>query len=172
MQKVTDNLQHAWSGELKELLERANQERNVAMKHGEECFRGDKEREFYEVFDELLLRGLKESEAENDGRYYVREEKALLTRLLKYKDNYLAWVSNWDLPFSNNLSERVLWGAKSKQKVVGQFQNVETAKCYATIRSYIETCHRNGINVVYALECLCTGKPLSLTQILTKDADR
>ena len=172
LQKATDNLGHAWSGELKELLERTNQERNDAIRRGEKCFGGEQEQEFYEAFDGLLLKGLTESESEKVDRYYVREEKALLRRLLKYKDNYLAWVSNWDLPFSNNLSERGLRGVKSKQKVAGQFQNVETANCYAQIRSYIETCHRNGINVVDALECLCRGTPLSLTQILNKDADR
>ena len=172
LQKVTDNLQHTWSGELKVLLERTNQERNIDMERGKECFGGDKEQEFYEAFDRLLLKGLEESDTEKDSRYYVGEEKALLKRLLKYKDNYLAWVSNWSLPFSNNLSERGLRGVKSKQKVAGQFQNAETAQCYAHIRSYIETCHRNGINVVYALECLCMGEPLSLTQILNKVADK
>ena len=171
LQKAADNLGHAWSGEMKELLARTNQERKIAMLNGEECFGSDKERDFYEAFDRLLLKGLEENESENNGRYYVSDEKALLTRLLKYKDNYLAWVSNWSLPFSNNLSERSLRGVKSKQKVAGQFQNVATAKYYATIRSYIETCYRNGINVVYALESLCRGTPLSLDQILNKDAD-
>ena len=171
LQKVADNLGHAWSGEMKELLERTNQERNEDMAHGKECFGGDKEQDFYDAFDRLLLKGLKENESEKKVRYYVSDEKALLVRLLKYKDNYVAWVSNWSLPFSNNLSERSLRGVKSKQKVAGQFQNVVTAKCYAQIRSYIETCYRNGFNVVYALECLCKGTPLSLTQILNKDAD-
>jgi len=171
LQKVADNLGHAWSGEMKELLERTNQERNKATAQGIKCFGGDKEQDFYNTFDGLLLKGLEENEAEKAGRYYVSDEKALLARLLKYKDNYVAWVSNWSLPFSNNLSERSLRGVKSKQKVSGQFQNVATAKCYAQIRSYIETCYRNGINVVYALECLCNDKPLSLHQILNKDAD-
>jgi len=52
-----------------------------------------------------------------------------------------------------------------------RLKKVTTARYYAHIRSYIETCYRNGINVVYALECLCKGKPFSLTQILNKDAD-
>ena len=118
-----------------------------------------------------MLKGFEENESEEEGLYYVSDEKTLLARLIKYKDNYLAWVSNWSLPFSNNLSERSLRGVKSKQKVAGQFQNVATAKCYAQIRSYIETCYRNGSNVVYALECLCKGTPLSLNHILNKDAD-
>ena len=171
LQKVTDNLQHQWSGVLKKLLEGTNQERNEAMARGEKIFRDEREREFYETYDSLLLQGIEENEAEKEKRYFVSEERALLTRLCKYKDNYLAWVSNWRLPFSNNLSERSLRGVKSKLKVAGQFQNVETASCYAKIRSYIETCHRNGVNVVYALELLCQGTPLTLEDILQKDAD-
>ena len=54
-----------------------------------------------------------------------------------------------------------------QMQVAGQFQNMETAKCYARIRSYIETCYRNGINVVYAIKCLCDGTLPSLTQIST-----
>ena len=171
LQKVTDNLQHKWSGSMKELLESTNQERNEAIARGEENFGGESEREFYETYDRLLLQGLEENEVEKENRYFVSDEKALLTRLLKYKDNYLAWVSNWSLPFSNNLSERSLRGVKSKMKVAGQFQNAETASCYAKIRSYIETCYRNNVNVVYALERLCQGSPLTLDYILQKDAD-
>ena len=53
------------------------------------------------------------------------------------------------------------------QKASGQFWNIESASCYATIRSYIETCNRNGVNTYNALLMLCMGKPYSLKQILS-----
>ncbi len=49
-------------------------------------------------------------------------------------------------------SERGLRGAKTKLKVSGQFESIEAAANYARLRSYIETCRRNGINEITALE--------------------
>ena len=73
---------------------------------------------------------------------------------------------NFDLPFSNNVSERALRGVKSKMKISGQFQTEEMAKNYAAIRSYIETSYRNGVNEMKALIRLCEGRPYTLTELL------
>ena len=59
------------------------------------------------------------------------------------------WVYNFEVPFPNNLSERGLRGVKSKQKASGQFWNIESAKFYATIRTYIETCQRNIVTIFF-----------------------
>jgi len=54
-------------------------------------------------------------------------------------------------------------------KVSGQFQNEKTASHYAGIKSYIETCYRNGINEFNALLLLCLNKPLNLHDVLKKE---
>lgn len=51
-------------------------------------------------------------------------------------------------------------------KIAGQFQNVTNAEYYATIRSYIETCYRNGINGHEALVRLINDNPYTLEEIL------
>lgn len=76
LQKVTENLGHSWSGEMNELLEHTNKERNVAMSNGEEGFESGKEQYFYETFDKLMLKGLEENKVEKDGRYYVSVNEA------------------------------------------------------------------------------------------------
>ena len=78
----------------------------------------------------------------------------------------LEQVINFDIPFTNNLSERSLRGAKSKQKASGQFWNIDSAKWYANIRTYIETCNRNNVNIYNALLKLSLGKPYTLKEIL------
>ena len=95
------------------------------------------------------------------------KEKTLILRILDYKEQYLMWVHNFEVPFTNNLSERGLRGVKSKQKASGQFWNIESAKYYATIRTYIETCQRNKVNVYNALLKLVLGKPYTLKEILS-----
>jgi hypothetical protein len=53
-------------------------------------------------------------------------------------------------------------------KISGQFRTEEYAGYYATIKSYIETCYRNGINEYVALRKLCEGKPFTLSEIIAE----
>lgn len=164
LQKTTDNLQHQWSIELKKLLQTTNSERNKAIERGEEAFDDSYVKTFYSEFDRIMLLALQEHKSE-ENQYHSKQEGTLILRIFEYKDNYLSWVVNFELPFSNNLSERSLRGIKSKMKVSGQFQSVETARYYAGIKSYIETCYRNGINEMEALIRLCEGKPYTIKEI-------
>jgi transposase len=72
---------------------------------------------------------------------------------------------DFDIPFTNNLSERKLRGIKSKMKVSGQFQNIKSAEDYAKIRSYIETCKIYGKNEVDCLTRLVEGNPYSFKEL-------
>jgi transcription elongation factor Elf1 len=168
LQKTTDNLQHQWSEELKNLLEKTNVQRNEKIDKGEKCFDNTYVKSFYGEFDRIMLESIEENKKDYN-KYYGKDERTLILRILDYKDNYLAWVVNFNLPFSNNLSERSLRGVKSKMKISGQFQSVETAKRYAIIKSYIETCHRNGINKIEALTRLCEGNPYTVEEIFAVD---
>jgi hypothetical protein len=51
-------------------------------------------------------------------------------------------------------------------KISGQFQSEKSAKNYAVVKSYIETCYRNGINEMQALIRLCEGNPYTVKEIL------
>jgi hypothetical protein len=164
LHKTTDNLQHEWSAKLKSLLEKTNIERNDAIERGEETFEDDYVKAFYREFDLIMLNAMEENKADYN-KYYAKDERTLILRILDYKDNYLSWVVNFELPFSNNLSERALRGVKSKMKISGQFQTEESAKHYAAIKSYIETCYRNGINETEALIRLCEGNPYTVKEI-------
>jgi len=110
-----------------------------------------------------------EENKEDSNKYYSKDEQTLILRIFDYKDNYLSWAVNFNLPFSNNLSERALRGAKSKMKISGQFQTVESARHYAAIKSYIETCYRNGINQIEALVSLCEGNPYTVNEVFASD---
>lgn len=100
--------------------------------------------------------------------YYALMEHTLIKRIVTYTPQYFAWVTNFALPFSNNLSERSLRGVKSKMKVAGQFENITSSKNYATIRSYIETSYRNEKNPTKALEKLMVSKPYQVKELLQK----
>ena len=88
--------------------------------------------------------------------------------MIKYKKNYLLWAYDFRLPSTNNNSERNIRPIKSKMKISGSFKNINYAKYYATIRSYIETCKKNGINIIDACVKLLNGTPYTLQDILPK----
>ena len=92
-------------------------------------------------------------------------EGALLNRLRKYRRNYFHWIEDFSIPTTNSLSERSLRGVKSKMKVSGQFESVEYAQYYATLRSYVETCRRNGWNEMNALKRLTDGNPVTVKDV-------
>jgi hypothetical protein len=162
LQKVFDNLQHDWAKQFKQLLTEANAmlgEDSVLDEHTIKNLRHQ--------WDELIVVGWEAVEKEHKKAYYIKETKALLRRLAKYKDNYLFWTVYADVPFTNNASERSLRGSKTKMKVSGQFQNIKSAVAFARIRSYIETGRRHGMNSVELLAMVASGNPATLDDMRT-----
>ena len=72
-------------------------------------------------------------------RHFESDERALLNRIERYEDNYFEWIRDFDIPTTNNLSERSLRFAKTKDKISGQFESVDYAKYFADIRTYLGT---------------------------------
>lgn len=125
----------------------------------------------YEVVDKVIkeydkiLKEAKDINKNDFNQYNSQDEKKLIERVEKYKNNYLLFVIRFDVPFSNNLSERSLRSSKTKMKVSGQFSNVKNAEYFARIKSYIETCKRNNINVHTAIVRLLEDNPYTLLEI-------
>lgn len=170
LKKIIDNLNHTWAKKLIELLTKMNKKRKRLIEKGREEFEKEELNKFEDKFEKIMLEANKENEEET-GKYYVSDEATLILRILDYKNEYLLWVYDFEIPFTNNLSERSLRGAKSKMKSAGQFWSEESAKWYATIKTYIETCNRNGVNIYNALLRLSIGKPYTLKEILENKAN-
>ncbi len=171
LKKVIDNLNHNWAKNLIKLLTKMNNKRNRLIEKEKEEFDQEELNKFEDKFEKIMLEAHKENEEEGQ-KYYVDDEATLILRILDFKNEYLLWIYDFDVPFTNNLSERGLRGAKSKQKASGQFWSEESASWYATIRTYIETCNRNNINIYNSLVMLCLGKPYTLQQILNGEIEQ
>ncbi len=57
----------------------------------------------------------------------------------EYMDAYFAWMGNFNIPVTNNCSERALRTEKTHMKVSGQFASTETAEYHAMVMTYLET---------------------------------
>ncbi len=166
LQKSADDTRHPELLELKELITETIKDRKDLAAAGENAFGEAYTARFEQRLDDIL----DQAEATNAGDsnpYFGNFEKNLIKRIREYRDNYFAWVYDFSLPTTNNLSERSLRCVKSHMKISGQFASVETAGYFAKIKSYIETCRRNRINEIHALARLCEGNPFTVKEIFS-----
>lgn len=168
LQKVRNNIPNrTWCIELKKLFQEYCHKRKILMEQDIEQFSDEEFNMFIAKMDEYILLGIEEN-AKDSEVYYAKDEYTLLIRLMQYRDNYIYWTLDFNIPFTNNLSERALRGIKTKMKVAGQFKNITSAESYANIRSYLETCYRNNVNGHEALVRLIQDNPYTLEEILEK----
>lgn len=84
----------------------------------------------------------------------------LVQRLTQHADAVLRFVADLTVPFTNNLGERALRMPKVKQKISGTFRTLKGAQDFCTIRSYLDTLHKQGHNMFQALRSAFIGQPI------------
>jgi hypothetical protein len=77
--------------------------------------------------------------------------QAFIKRLNKNRNSILTFLYHPDVPPDNNASERSIRNAKVKMKVSTQFKSDMGAKCYAKLRSVIDTAIKKSLNILEIL---------------------
>lgn len=166
LKKMKQETEHEWCYELIELLSKTNDDRNHLLKQEKDSFDKSYLENLDKKFDEIINKAKIENSDKTQINYFEKEENSFIKDLEKYKQSYLLWAYNFKLPSTNNNSERNIRPIKSKMKISGQFQSINYLEYYAAIRSYIETCKKNEINIINACEHLMYGNPYTLKEIL------
>ena len=167
LKKLKESVKREWIDKLTKLLIDTNNKRKEYINDSIMYFDQEVTDKVSLEYDNIIKEA-KEINKKDFNKYYGNEEQNLIKRIEKYKENYLLWILRFDVPFTNNLSERSLRSSKTKMKVSGQFANIESAKYYARIKSYIESCKRNGLNEHIAIVKLLNDEPYTLDEILLK----
>lgn len=170
LMKMENQTNHDWNNDLKKLLSQTNKDRNKYFKEEKECFEEEYLKNLSRTYDDILEKAKLQNDSDTIN-YYKKEELSFIHDLEKYKQNYLNWAYHFFLPSTNNACERNIRPVKSKMKISGQFQSLAYVEYYATIRSYIETCKRHGINIIEACVRLMGGNPYTLEEILKQKND-
>ena len=103
-----------------------------------------------------------EAKREGTRRGRVKQTPAinLLRRMHDHAAEVLRFVTDLRVPFTNNLGERAIRMPKVKQKISGCFRTLTGAQNFCTIRSYLDTMHKQGHNQFELLRRAFRGDPL------------
>lgn len=106
-------------------------------------------------YDTLVTEGF----SQNPKRPGRKQTKAtnLLKRLGEYRLDVLRFVSDFEVPFDNNLAERDIRMIKLQQKISGCFRTTTGAEHFCKIRSYISTARKQGQRTMDILVALFEG---------------
>lgn len=144
-----------YSDELR-VLYTAKRSKELALRFGVEKFEQADLNEYRSRYDKIVESGVKVLK-NTKSRFYQKEEKRLLNRLKKYRDNHLLFANSFVVPFDNNLSERDLRMVKTKQKVSGCFRSLAGAKIFANLMSVIKTAGKQNISPFIAVRSVFIG---------------
>jgi len=79
-------------------------------------------------------------------------------RLVDYEDETLRFLTDPNVPFTNNQGENDIRMTKVQQKISGCFRSMDGAKIFCRIRGFLVTCRKHGLSPAKALSDLFSGK--------------
>ncbi len=102
-------------------------------------------------YDRCVASGLaafpeKKCDSAQKGRIKQDAETNLLIRLRDYKAETLRFLTDWQVPFDNNLAERMVRPVKVKLKVCGGFRAFGGGQAFCVLRSIWESSRLKGRN--------------------------
>ncbi len=153
-----------WAWQLRRLLRTAWSLVKTAQEAGQTQLPADQRDRILTLFDQLLDRAEQHlprnpRQPGQRGRVAQSAPRNLLDRLLEHKAAYLRFVTDFRVPFDNNLAERDLRMSKLQQKISGCFRTDEGANAFCRIRGYISTLRKQGHDLLSALFSLWTDTP-------------
>ena len=150
----------AWASRMRTFMLEMNKHKNVDLKNNRTACEEKLLHEYENRYDALLSEGWEAHGALMEKELGENELKNMLIRLHDYKDCYLLFMRDYDVPFTNNLAERDLRASKTRQKVSGCFRSWKGVKNYAKNMSFISTAKKRGINLLDAISCVIKGIPV------------
>jgi len=160
LKAVIEIMKHQWATDLAELFRDVNKLKKHYLAMGRNSMDENELNSIFVRYDEILEAGKAQYAAATENKKnisYFNDERLLLLRLKQYKQEHLRFLTNFDVPFDNNGSERAARFFKGKIKVAGCFRSEDGAKNYAKIASLISTLRKQGTNMYVTINDILNG---------------
>ena len=148
-----------WAKRMRSLLLEANEAAHTARARGRARLSCRQRDEFLVRYDALVADALEANRPllSRDRNSLERESYNLARALEKRRSEVTRFIVDLAVPFTNNAAERSLRMAKLHRKISGCFQSEDHARHFATIRSYIATARKHGLDSLDVLGELFRG---------------
>ena len=147
-----------WAARMRDFLLGANEYKNNDLAHGIHTCDPVALDRFEDDYLNLLVEGFTVCDGLNKESCGYKKLMPLVRRLWEYGDEHMLFLHDYDVPFTNNLAERDLRAEKTKQKVSGCFRSWHGIESFVTIRSFISTVKKRGMNLVCSLRTVFKGE--------------
>jgi transposase len=161
----TEQYEQSWCEDFETLLLKIKKTVDDCKTNGKSKLSAGRIKSFEGEYKRILSEGLTEipkleEMPKKRGRTKQHPTKNLWDRLYEYREETLAFMYDFNVPFTNNQGERDIRMAKLKQKISGCFRSQHGAKIFCRIRGYISTARKNGHNTLEALTKTFEGNPI------------
>ncbi len=146
-----------WAFYLKKLIYIIKEDVDITKENSQvNSLSKEKQLKYNILFQKIISIGFrnnpkKERQTKKRGRVAQSPAWNLLNRLQKWDKSYLAFMTDFSIPFDNNQAERDIRMLKLQQKISGTFRSIQGAEMFCRIRGYISTARKNNIGILQAL---------------------
>lgn len=162
---VDGQFHQEWARHLQLLLRSVHLQVEHARQQGMQQLAEQDQQEYRRRYRELVQRGLAANPPPTQrtgqrGAIKKGDVLNLLLRLQQHEDLLLRFMTDFEVPFTNNQAETDLRMMKLRQKISGCFRTVEGSAVFCTLRSYLSTMQKQGVHLLSALASTWTDTPL------------
>ncbi len=161
---IEENFSQPWATRFKTFLLSAKAAVDQAKAAGKEALPQAKLNQINRLYTKLVAAALRANPPPPEGwpkgsrgRPKKTKPRNLAERFDQRRAAVLAFVSDFKVPFDNNLAERDIRMLKVQQKISGCFRSTHGAQTFCAIRSYISTVRKQHLSVWLALNSLFSG---------------
>lgn len=158
LKHLSDNLGQDWAAGMAVLLLQANEIKQDWRGEVPSDILG----EIRSAYDEELKEAQLQADALPKDSQQAKASKKLIRVFKERKEEVLLFLTRPEVPFTNNLAEQDIRMVKLRQKISGGFRTLQGARNMCTVRGFISTCRKQGLNIFQALSDIMSGKPVDL----------
>ncbi|HIJ05915.1 MAG: Transposase [Methanomicrobiales archaeon 53_19] len=154
---ISENFGQNWSDAMQDLLIEIHVAVQETPESAESLPKVEIEK-FQRRFENIIETGIAENppssqpDPKKRGRQKKTRAQNLIERCQKYRTEILRFMTDFRVPFTNNLAERDIRMVKVQQKISGSFRSVEGVANFCRVRGYISTIKKNEGSILAAIK--------------------